>query len=349
MNTISITQANWGTTQTGKPASIYTFKHPSGMQARISNYGAALISLHVPAVDGTLKDVVLGYDNLTDYEQNNPYLGVVVGRIAGRLTGATFTENEECYQLNKNEGANHLHGGSNSLSHNIWEAEVVDDTLELSYLSPAKSGGYPGNVHISVSYRITDKMELEISYFAKTDALTPLSLTNHSYFNLAGEGGPSVLNQRVQILADEYVPSLEDGTLTNERMAVVSGGNDLREISVLGDNIDRIDRQHGDNYILRSYDPSKKTPRLAARLLASDNSLGMNVMTTEACLQFYTSRYMDEGVIGKNQKPYPVYSGLCFECQGYPNQPNARDFPSIFIKPDENYRQKTVYQFFVPE
>lgn len=341
----TIISNTWGSLASGESVSIYTLRHPSGLEAQVSSFGATLVSLKVPTADGFLRDVVLGFDDLASYESNHIYLGSTVGRVAGRLTGSQYTDEGEIYQLTKNEGSNHLHGGGQSIERKLWDAEIDGDSLVLSCLDSAGTHGYPGNVKISVSYRLNDERGLEIKYRATSDAVTPLSLTNHAYFNLNGVENKSGLYQSVQILADEYVPAADDGALADVKEAVIKGGNDLRELSALDQHIDNISRQHGDCYMLNSYDAESKEPRLVAKLQSSDSSLTMETYTTEPCLQFYTGRYIDGGLVGRGDVTYEDYSGLCFECHGYSNQPNAREFPSIMLQPDGAYEQTTVYRF----
>lgn len=345
MKAITITHEPWGCLASGGSVDLYTLSHSSGMAVKISNYGATLVELHVPLADGSSRDVVLGFDEVAGYEAHSAYFGSTVGRVAGRLTGSRYVDQDQVYQLTNNEGENHLHGGGNSIDRYLWDVEVLNDGLMLSCVDPAGNHGYPGTLRVSVCYRFTaDGMGVKISYKATTDARTPLSLTNHSYFNLSGAGNDSGVNQLVQILADDYVPSASDGTLSDKVTPVLVGGNDLRSLVPLVDQIDAIDRQHGDHYMLRSKGGSDSL-RQVARLESADGALFMDTLTTEPCMQFYTGRFIDEGLRGKKGGAYGAYAGLCFECHGYPNQPNASGFPSIILDAEDTYGQTTVYQF----
>ncbi|MGJ8632525.1 MAG: aldose epimerase family protein [Luteolibacter sp.] len=343
MPTKSITQTPFGTLPSGLTATLFTLTNENGMIARITDFGATLTELHIPLPDGSTRDVVLGFSDLKSYENGHPYFGSTVGRVAGRLTGASYSHQGEKISLTQNDGANHLHGGLNTIDKFTWETSVENDTLTLKCLSPAGHEGYPGNVEITVSYRLTSENAIEITYSATTDATTPLSLTNHSYFNLDSPAAGLATDHTLQILANQYVPSLQDGTLSDKKLPVVPDKNDFRQPIRLSSVLAKIDRQHGDNYLLNG--EKTTNPRQVATVTASDESITMEVLTTEPCMQFYTALSMDPGVAGKNNTPYPPHSALCFECHGYPNSPNAPDFQSTLLHPGETYHQQTIYKF----
>lgn len=317
------------------------------MRAKITNYGAALVELHVPINRHSSRDVVLGFPDLHSYTQASAYFGATVGRIAGRLSNAQYTYGAKTYELSANSGRNHLHGGFKGIDKAVWGAVIKKDALVLHCVSPDGHEGYPGNVDISVTYRLNDDNGIEISYAAKTDWVTPLSLTNHSYFNLSGASSGSALRHKVQVLADYYVPAQADGTLSDLKKPVIKRANDLRQLTDLSQVLHEIDHQHGDNYLLKPVDYGHSSLRKVGSLLSPEQDLRMDVLTTEACLQFYSGRYLDIEPAGKEQTAHVKYAGLCFECHGYPNAPNAPDFPSTFLHPEKTYTQTTAYRFEV--
>lgn len=342
---LPITESHFGELPNGEKVYIYTLSNPNGMRAKITNYGATLVDLHVPTNKYTTRDVVLGFPDLVSYTQAKAYFGATVGRIAGRLSNAQFTYDGHTYKLPSNNGFNHLHGGHKSIDKTVWKTVIQKNALILHCTSHDGHEGYPGNVDITVTYRLNDHNGIEISYTAKTDKTTPLSLTNHSYFNLSGASSGSALNHKIQILADDYVPAKADGTLSDLKKPVIVGANDLRELTQLSKLIQRIDHQHGDNYLLASHPAASKKLRRVGCLISPQEDLRMDILTTEACMQFYTGRYLDTEPIGKNQTAHVKYAGLCFECHDYPNAPNAPNFPNILLHPGETYTQKTIYQF----
>ena len=343
MPTSTISHKTFGKLPSGKPTTLFTLTNENGMRACVTNFGATLTELHVSLPDGSTRDVVLGFESIAPYAAGHPYFGSTVGRIAGRLTGATFTIAGTTYEVTQNDNKNHLHGGEHTIDKFVWETEIEEDSLLLKCHSPSGHEGYPGNLEISVRYRLTSENALEISYSATTDATTPVSLTNHSYFNLDGPANSLATDHFVEIHADQYVPSLQDGTLSDQKAAVVAGKNDFRQSTRLSKLLPQIDRHHGDNYLLNG--GRTEQPRHVGTAAASDKSISMEILTTEPCMQFYTALSIDPGVIGKNNTPYLPHSALCFECHGYPNSPNAPAFPSTLLHPGETYHQKTIYKF----
>ena len=330
----------------GRAVEVYEMSRPGGLSARVLTYGGIIQSLHLPGRDGSLADVVLGGADLDFYLRRHPYFGCIVGRVAGRISRGMFRIGHRDYRLAVNNPPNHLHGGESGLDRRLWQAESWgDDTLVLRYRSPDAEEGYPGNVDFSVTYRLTQAGELVIESEARTEATTPVSLTNHSYFNLAGEGSGSTEDHRVEIFADEYVPSDGDLTLSGIRAPVRAGGNDLRSPVRVGDLASRLHLGHGDNYLLG---PSLGgRPTLAARLVDPHSGRKLEVRTDEHCLQFYTGAFLDGTFIGKSGAPYARHAGLCLECQGYPDGVAHPELGDILVHPGQPRRRTTVYAFGV--
>lgn len=335
-----ITSEVIGKTAAGDAVEAFVLTNANGLRMRVMTYGGIVTHLEVPDREGRLADVCLGCPDLEGYLGEHPYFGALVGRVAGRLTHGKFTIDGVDYTVACNQPPNHLHGGVHALDKKVWTAEVVGDSaLKLSYRSPDGEEGYPGTVDISVVYTLTDTDEWVLEYEAVTDKATPLSLTNHAYFNLAGEETGSVADHVVQILADRYVPVDEEFTLSDRIEAV--GSNDLREPKRVGDAVKGLFGGHGDNYLM----PEGGGVKEVARVRDPGSGRVMVVKTDAPVLQFYTSVNMEGTDVGKNGQVYQPLSGLCFECQGYPAGVNDSPVGSIVLRPGEVYRQETVYAF----
>ena len=341
---IMIQQRAFGLTKNAEPVEEYTLAVPSGLTARILTYGGILRELLVPDRKGKTADVVLGFDNLGSYLAGHPYFSCITGRVAGRLTGGKFSLDGKNYELAINHPPNHLHGGMVGLDKRVWKAEPREvngvPQLRLVYLSPDGEEGYPGNLHISVTYSLSAQNEFIVEYEAVTDKATPLNLTVHPYFNLAGEGSGSAEDHVVQILADDYAPANETMTLMGHRMPVAGTGNDFTQPRRVGDALPQLWKQHGDLYFARG-----SGLRAVAKLSDPPSGRVMTVSTTEPCVQFYSGMGLDGSLIGKSGKKMGKYAGLCLECHGYPNGVNEAHLGNIVLKPGETYRQKTVHAF----
>ncbi len=344
-----IQQSVFGQLPNGQTVQKFTLKGSAGIEADIITYGGIITRLMVPDRAGSKADVVLGLPTLQDYLAGHHYFGCITGRVAGRITHGRFLLDGREVQLAVNDPPNHLHGGQGGLDKKLWQPTAFttpagDPALLLSCLSPDGDDGYPGNLTLHVTYSLTGDNSLVINYEATTDAPTPLSLTNHSYFNLAGEASGRVDDHIVQIFADSYVPTDENMTLLGRIESVDGRPNDLRQPKRLGDILDGLLGQHGDNYIIRNGGRGKVVPVAVAHDPGSGRTL--HVSSTEACLQFYTSAMLDRAkATGKSGSLYDRFHGLCFECQGYPDGVNSPEIQDIILRPGETYLQRTIYRF----
>lgn len=336
-------QQSFGCTPDGNEVLAFELANGAGASVRILNYGGIVQSLRVPDRHGILGDVVLGGPDLAFYLRRHPYFGCIVGRVAGRITGGNLEVGGKDYALAVNNPPNHLHGGLVGLDRRVWRAEPHGiNAVKLYYRSPDGEEGYPGNVDFCVGYRLTEENELVITSEAVADEPTPVSLTNHSYFNLAGEGNGLVDDHSVQILADEYVPTDGNLTLSGERRPVAGQATDRREPARFADFVPRLHLQHGDNYLL---EPRGNEVAVVAHLTEPRSGRSLEVRTNEACLQFYTGAYLDGSFIGKAGAPYAAYHGLCLECQGYPDGVTHPEFGDLIVQPGQPRRRTTVYAF----
>jgi aldose 1-epimerase len=333
-----------GRTAAGEAVHAYDLGNARGMTASVLTYGGIVQSLRVPDARGASADVVLGFAGLEPYLGSHPHFGAITGRVAGRITGGRFTVDGREYALACNDGGNHLHGGFKGLDKRVWHAEAENGALVLRYRSPDGEEGYPGTADLAVSYRLTDDNELVIDTEVTVDRATPVSLTNHSYFNLAGEGEGTVEDHVITITAGEYVPTDGQLTLSGRREPVGGQANDLRSPRRLGDVIPGLHRQHGDHYLPPA---SGGAMRRVARVSEPRSGRVMDVSTDDDGLQFYTGWFLDGSVVGKSGRAYPRFGGFCLECQGYPDGADHPGLGAIIVRPGEPRRRRTVYAFSV--
>ncbi|HWY53363.1 MAG TPA: aldose epimerase family protein [Terriglobales bacterium] len=338
---------SFGKTEDGQQTDLYILTNKHGMEAAITNYGGTVVSLKVPDRKGKIDDVVLGYDKLEDYAAGKAYFGAIVGRYANRIAHAKFTLEGVTYTLSKNDGDNHLHGGFNK---RVWTAKDVSSSagqsLELTYLSKDGEEGFPGNLSVKVVYTLTDQNELKIDYSATTDKDTVINLTNHCYFNLAGQGNGDILQHQLMILGDRFTPVDASLIPTGELRSVKGTPFDFTTATAIGARIDQDDpelklgRGYDHNWVLNS----GKTVALAAQAYEPHSGRVLEVSTTEPGIQFYTGNFLD-GIRGKEGKVYNRRYAFCLETQHFPDSPNHPDFPSTVLKPENPYRSTTVYKF----
>jgi aldose 1-epimerase len=346
-----MTHNAFGSLPSGETVDAYTLRSWGGASARVLTYGGIVASLEIPDRNGRLVDVVLGFDDLHGYLGGRSYFGAIVGRIAGRVTEGRISAGGREYQLERNDGKNHLHGGRRGLDKRIWTAKAFheangDSSLELAYTSPDGEEGYPGTVEISVTYTLTAANALIIDTRASSDRATPLSLAHHSYFNLAGAGSGTVLGHEVMIPADEFIPADGSMTLGQRRERVEGGGADFRRPRVLGNALPELLGSHGDFYLLRPPDAQgPQSSKLAALVSEPSSGRVLGVYTDESCMQFYTGAMLDGTHVGKSGAAYAPFAGLCLECQGYPNASVRDGFGDIMVHPGNPQVRRTIYAF----
>jgi aldose 1-epimerase len=341
-----IAKSVFGKTKEGITVELYTLTNSKGMTAKIMTYGATVTELIVPDRNGKPGDVILGFANLDQYLAAQPYFGAIVGRVGNRIAKGRFQLNGVEYKLATNNGPNHLHGGLKGFDKVVWEAKPVASSegpsIEFSYLSAAGEEGYPGNLSCKVVYTLTEANELKIDYTATTDKLTPVNLTNHAYFNLAGPGSGDILGHEMMLVAGRYTPVDDTLIPTGEIASVVGTPMDFTKPAKIGARIDKVKGGYDHNYVLDS--GGSKTPVLAARVREAKTSRVMEVLTTQPGVQFYTGNFLDgtiTGIGGVYKKQY----GFCLETQHFPDSANHPNFPSAVLKPGLTYRQTTIYKF----
>lgn len=328
-----------------KEIKFFQLENSHGLKVLLMNYGATLISLFVPDRQGNLADITLGFDSFEEYLGKNPYFGSTIGRYANRIGQAKFVLDGREYQLAKNDGENHLHGGIKGFDKVVWEAEPIRNShllgVNFSYLSPDGEEGYPGNLSCQVSYLLTESDELHISYLATTDKITHLNLSHHSYFNLAGQGQGDILGHELQIFASRYTAVDENLIPTGEIKEVEGTPLDFRQPRVIGERLNQLPGGYDHNFVL----DNRGGLGLAARVFEPLSGRMMELYTTEPGLQFYSGNFLDGTIRGKGGKVYGKHFGFCLEPQHFPDSPNKPDFPSTILRPGEMYRSLTIFKF----
>ncbi len=344
----------WGTTPAGQDVELFTLSRERAPTVAISSYGAYIVSILAPDREGKAADVVLGYPDLAGYLADTASLGPIVGRYANRIARGEFTLGGTRYTLARNNGPNHLHGGIEGFSKKVWSPRIVSgpegEAVELTYVSPDGEEGYPGTLTVTVVYSLTADGGLKLDYSATTDAETVLNLTNHAYFNLAGEGSGDILDHELQIEADTF--TVVDDTLipTGEIRPVEGTPLDFRQPTAIGARVDSADPQllagggYDNNFVVRG-EPG--VLRLAARVNEPGSGRVLEVLTTEPGMQLYTGNFLDGSIDGKSGRAYEKRSGFCLETQHYPDSPNHPEFPSVVLAPGRRYTQTTVFRFDV--
>ena len=335
---------------------LYTLTNRSGMTIKVTNYGAIITSILVPDRDGKLADVALGYDRVEDYMNavDKPYFGAIVGRYGNRIAKGEFSIDGQTYSLATNNGENHLHGGVIGFDKVVWDAQPAKGNdwsgLELSYLAKDKEEGYPGNLRIKVTYKLTNRNAVVVEYHATTDKATPVNLTQHTYFNLKGEGEGDILDHELTLNAKKYTP-VDEGLIPTGELASVAGTPfDFTSPKSIGRDIDQDHQQlefglgYDHNFVLDKVgNPNGNT--LAARVYEPGSGRVLEILTTEPGIQFYCGNFLDGRLKGKSGRPYVHRGGFCLETQHYPDSPNQPTFPSTILKPGDEYKSTTVFQF----
>ena len=345
--------APFGKTKSGTAVEMYTLSNGK-LTAKVMTYGATLVELQAPDKDGKMADVVLGWDSVAGYESaDNQYFGCTTGRVCNRIAKGKFSLDGKEYKLAINNEPNHLHGGvEKSLDKVVWSARPFTNRqgqgVEFSYTSPDGEEGYPGKVEVKVTYLLPNEVSnLRLNYTATTDKATPINLTNHSYFNLAGAGSPTILKHRLRILADNYTPADETLIPTGEIKSVEGTVLDLRKPTEIGAGIADLVKTaalgYDHNYVLNPPEAGREM-RLAAVLSDPSSGRQMRVMTSQPGIQFYSGNFL-KGQVGKGGKTYAHQSACCLETQHFPDSVNQSKFPSTILKLGDTFNSQTIYQF----
>lgn len=341
-----VTKAPFGKMPDGTPVEIYTLQDGS-IEARILTYGGVIQSLKVPDRKGHAADVVLGFNSLDQYIKSSPFFGALVGRYANRIANGEFKLDGKTYTLPKNDGPNTLHGGTVGFDKVVWEAKEIPDGIQLTHVSKNGDQGFPGDLTAVVRYTLTGST-LRIDYSATTDKETVINLTNHSYFNLSGQGNGTILHDEVRIDASKFTP-VDSGLIpTGEIKSVAGTPFDFRKLTVVGSRIDENNEQlkfgkgYDVNWVLDK--PAGKMGR-AAEVYDPESGRVLQVYTTQPGLQFYTGNHIEGTLHGKDGKTYGFRSALCLETQHFPDSPNHPKFPTTELKPGQRYHQVTEFKF----
>lgn len=345
----SISKALFGDLN-GQKIYRYTLKNSSGMLVKVINYGAAIVDIQTPDKDGKMGSVVLGFDSLKSYTgSQNQLLGSAVGRVANRIKDAKFTLDGNEYKLTAN-----IHGGKLGFDRKVWDIEEVSGktqvALKATYFSKDNEEGFPGNLHVTITYTLTNTNQLKIDYAATTDKATPIVLTNHSYFNLSGGKDDKVLNTELSINADKYLQADRNGIPSGKLLDVKETPYDFTSAKKIGRDILSNDEQlkFGQGYDL-TFALRNQTGKLALAASAYEPLSGrtLQAYTTEPGLVFYSANYISEKVIGRGGKPLTKNAAFCLETQHYPDSPNKPEFPSTILRPREKFNSQTVFKFGV--
>ncbi len=349
----TIRKETFGKTASGEQIGLYTLSNKKGMEVAITNFGATVVVLKVPDRAGKLADVVLGFDTLQGYENGTAYFGATVGRYGNRIGGGKFSIDGKTYTLPKNNGDNTLHGGITGFNKKVWKAQEVaskdGESLEMSYSSADGEEGFPGNLSVKVVFTLpTDGNELTIDYTATTDKATVLNLTNHSYFNLAGEGNGDILDHVLTLYAKQFTPVDKTLIPTGELRDVAGTPLDFTRATAIGKRINESYEQvvfgkgYDHNWVIAS--DGRKGLTLAAEAYDPKSGRTLEVLTTEPGVQFYSGNFLD-GPKGKGNKAYGQRAAFCLETQHFPDSPNHPNFPSTLLKPNSVFRSQTVFRF----
>ena len=345
--TLSIMKAPFGTVD-NQEVNLYTLTNKNGITVKITNYGGIITQIWTPGKDGQPGDIVLGYDSLQEYvDNNNPYFGAIVGRYANRISKGKFTLDGTTHTLATNDGNNHLHGGEKGFDKVVWDAEEIQDStyvgLALTYLSKDGEEGYPGNLSVKVTYMLNNKDELETLITATTDKACPVNLLNHTYFNLT-TADTNVLGHILSLVAAQLTDVSSEMIPTSTLPPLAGTPMDFNTPHQIGVNINKVKGGYDHNYVL---DKTDKDLSLAATLSDPKSGRKVKIYTTQPGIQLYSGNFLDGSVKGKEGKVYEKHYGVCLEPQHYPDSPNQPKFPNTILRPGDEYREITIYQFGV--
>jgi aldose 1-epimerase len=347
-----VSQRSGGKLPDGSAVEIYTLKNEK-IEVQVMNYGGYVLSIKVPDRAGKIADVVLGFDDPTGYYQanhgkGNPFFGPIVGRYANRIAHAKFSLDGKEYSTPKNDGDNTLHSGPNGFHNQLWTGHIIPGGLELKYLSEDGEGGFPGNLSVTVKYTLNGN-DLKIDYSATTDKPTVLNLTNHSYFNLSGQGNGTILANELTLKASRFTPVDSALIPTGELKSVVGTPFDFLKPHTIGERINANDDQlhlahngYDHNFVI---DGGGKDLKEAAEVYDPASGRVLTVLTTEPGVQFYSANFLDGTIKGKGGVAYPRNAALCLETQHFPDSPNHPDFPTTVLKPGGEFHSTTIFRF----
>ena len=346
---IAVKSSDFETITGGKEVKLFNLTNENGMIVQITNYGACIVSILLPSIDGNYTDVALGYKNIEGYLNDRMSSGCIVGRYANRISKGSFEIDGVRYQLEINNNENTLHSGSSNYGKFVWDAYQSGDSVFMNYLSPHMDGGFPGELKVSLIYALTDDNKLEMIYTAETTAKTVVNLTNHAYFNLAGEGSGEITGHLIMINGDHITPVNQQLIPSGKFLPVENTPFDLREEVKIGKMIDHDNEQisfgngYDHNWVLNKENPGDLS--FAASYSDPESGNTLRIYTTEPGIQLYTGNFMNGTLTGKSGTAYHFRNGLALEAQHFPDSPNQPAFPSTLLKPGEKYYQKTVLEF----
>jgi len=343
---MKVTSEHFGTLPDKREALLFTLENGNGITAKITNYGGTVISLEVPDKNKTAADIVLGIPGFNGWLDNASYFNCIVGRTCNRIAGARFSIDGKEILVSANNGEIQLHGGFHGFHHKLWNASTLETEngigIELSYLSSDGEEGFPGNLLVKARYLLSETNELSLEFFATTDQATPVNLTNHFYFNLAGEGSGSIYDHELTINSDQITETDKNSIPTGQFTQVAGTPFDFTQPKTIGARINSLYKGYDDNFVLRN-----QSGELALAAVVSEPVSGriLEILTTEPGIQLYTSNWFDGSVEGKCGKPHQKHSAFCLETQHYPDSMNHPEFPDVILRPGEQYYSKTVWRF----
>ncbi len=345
---LTIRKEKWGETTTGEEVYLFTMRNRQRLQVQIMTLGGIITSIKMPDKHGVIEEITLGFDDLDPYLRGHPKFGAVMGRVTNRIKNARFTLDGEVYELEKNAGEHHIHGGTNSFDKMLWQAHMFGDGgtvgINLTLHSASGDGGFPGMVDAHVQYTLNNKNQLTIRYKATTDKPTHVNMTNHAYFNLNG-GKRDIYDHQIQINAEYYTEADDSAMPTGQILSVEDSPLDLRNLTRIGDRIDKLGPGFDHNYVIR-----KEPGLLGAAAAVTDPESGrkMEVFTTQPGVQFYSANWLQGKYVGKGGVAYQNHFGIALETQHFPASANYTHFPSTVLRPGEEYEEKTMFVFSLP-
>ncbi len=342
-----VSEKPYGTLADGTKITEYTLENGHGLVVKAINFGGIITEILAPDRDGKAADIVLGFKNLDGYLVNPPYFGAIIGRFGNRIGGATFTLDGKTYTLPANDGRNTLHGGKAGFDKRVWGVKPFTKKsscgLTFTYTSADGEEGFPGTMHVTVVYTLTEKNELEFEYTATTDKPTPVNLTQHTYFNLHGEGNGTILDHRLTIYGDKYVAVDQYLIPTGELPTVKGTPMDFLTPHAIGERIDQVKGGYDHSWVLERKNQTDMVH--AVRLDDPTTGRRVDLFTMEPAVQFYSGNFLNGSIVGKGGQPYVKHGGLALETQHYPDSPNQPSFPNTILRPGKTYHTKTTYTF----